>query len=136
MAPPAQAPDAVGACCSAGVDPEHLFQVASPDNQQPVQALGPHRRDPPLRERVRVGRLDRGAQHRGALRPEHLVEAATELRVTVAEQKPYPSALFSEHDHEVAGLLGDPGAVGVGGHSDQVDDAGVVFDEEQYVQPS
>ncbi len=77
------------------VDPEHLFQVASPDDQQPVQALSPHRRDPPLRERVRVGRLERGAQHRGALRPEHIVEAATELRVTVAEQKPYPSALFS-----------------------------------------
>jgi hypothetical protein len=33
-------------------------------------------------------------------------------------------------------LLGDPGAVGVGGHSGQVDDAGVVFDEEQHVQPS
>ena len=37
------------------VDPEHLFQVASPDDQQPVQALGPHRADPALGVGVGVG---------------------------------------------------------------------------------
>ena len=31
------------------VDPEHLFQVASPNDQQPVQALGPDRADPAFR---------------------------------------------------------------------------------------
>ena len=30
------------------VDPEHLLEVSSPANQQPVQALGPHRADPAL----------------------------------------------------------------------------------------
>ena len=37
------------------VDPEHLLEVSSPANQQPVQALGPHRADPALGVGVGVG---------------------------------------------------------------------------------
>jgi len=46
---------------------------------------------------------------------------------------PVPSLL--QHQQQVAGLLGNPAAVGVGGHPGQVHTRGVVFDEEQHIQP-
>jgi hypothetical protein len=51
---------------------------------------------------------------------EHVVEAAGELRVPITQQEPHPSSLLAEHQ-QVAGLLGDPGTVGVGGYARQVD---------------
>jgi hypothetical protein len=41
------------------VDPKHLLQVPAPNDQQPVQALGPHRPDPALGVGVSIGRLHR-----------------------------------------------------------------------------
>ena len=58
-----------------------------------------------------------------------------ELPVTVAEEAHRP-ALLAEHHEQVAGLLGDPGGVGVGGHPGQVDPTSAQFDEEQHVQPA
>ena len=118
------------------IDPEDLLQVTTANDQQPVQALGADGTDPPLRIGVRVRRLDRRNEHLGALGAEHVVEATTELRVPVADKKAHPPAALGQHQEQVAGLLGDPGAAGVGGHSSEVDTAGVVFDEEQYIQPS
>jgi hypothetical protein len=66
---------------------------------------------------------------------EHVVEAATELRVTVANNEVHPWAPLAQRQEEVAGLLGDPGAVGVGGHASEVDPSGGHFDEEQHLQP-
>ncbi len=37
------------------VDPKDVLEVAAPDDQEPVQALGAHRPDPALRMGVRVG---------------------------------------------------------------------------------
>ena len=64
------------------VDPEDLLEMAAPDDQQPVQALSADRANPPLRVGVR---LHGGAEHLGALGPEHVVEAVGELRVTVTK---------------------------------------------------
>ena len=114
------------------IDPQHLLEVAAADNQQPVQALGPHRADPAFGVGVGVGRLHRRDQHLSALRPEHVVEGAGELRVPVADEELQWPML--EHQ-QVAGLLGDPGAVRVGGRAGQVDPAGVQFDEEQHLHP-
>jgi hypothetical protein len=66
---------------------------------------------------------------------DHVVEPAAELRVTMANKETHPASSFLEDKQQVAGLLGDPGAVGVGGHAGQVDSAGVQLDEEQHVQP-
>src|SRR5512132_4383524 len=63
------------------IDPEHTLQVPSPDDQQPVKALGAGRPDPSLREGVRVGRLYRRQQHLGAVRAEHVIEASSSSAV-------------------------------------------------------
>jgi hypothetical protein len=55
--------------------------------------------------------LHRRHQHLGALRAEHVVEAAGELRVVVAQQEAPPPSSFAECQQQVAGLLGNPGAV-------------------------
>ena len=48
------------------VDPQDLLKVAAPDDQQPVQALGPDRAHPAFRVGIRRGRPDRGYQHLAA----------------------------------------------------------------------
>jgi hypothetical protein len=115
---------------------EHLLQVPAPDDQQPVQALGADRADPPLRECVGVGRLHRRAQHLGALGTDHVIEPATELRVTVAHKKVHLSAALAQHEEQVPGLLGGPGAGGIAGHAGQVNPSGAQLDEEQYLHPT
>jgi hypothetical protein len=65
----------------------------------------------------------------------NLVEGTAELRIPVAEQEAHPSPAFLQRQQKVPGLLGDPGAVGVGGHPAEVHPAGVQFDEEQHVEP-
>jgi hypothetical protein len=85
------------------IDPKHTLQVPSPDDQQLVKALGPGRPDPSLREGVRVGRLHRGQQHRGAVRAEHVVEATGELRVAVAEHKAQSWPSLVEFQEQVPG---------------------------------
>src|SRR4029450_4878426 len=97
-----------------------LVQVPAPDNEQPVEALGADRANPPLRVGVRVGRLHRREQNLCALGTEHVIEGAAELRITVPEQEAQPSSPLLQCQQQVAGLLGDPGAVGVGGRPSQV----------------
>jgi hypothetical protein len=72
------------------VDPQHLLEVAAADNQQPVQALGADRPDPAFGVGVGVGRLHRRDQHLNAVRPEHVVEGARELRVAVVQDEAQP----------------------------------------------
>ena len=131
----ARAPGAVGARCSAGRRPGGPAPGGSPDDQQPVQALGADRPHPPLRVRVRLGRPHR----RHSTPPPSERNTSSKLRQNFASRsrsrKPYPPALVPQHQQQVPGLLGDPAAVGVGGHAGQVDPPGVQFDEEQHVQP-
>jgi hypothetical protein len=79
------------------VDPQDLRQMTATDDQQPVQALGAHRPNPALRVDVRVGCLHRRQQQLGARRIEHVVEAAAELRVTIADEEAHPASWFPEH---------------------------------------
>jgi len=44
-------------------------------------------------------------------------------------------ALLTQHKQQVAGLLGDPAAVRVGGHPGHVDPPGIQLDKEQHIQP-
>jgi hypothetical protein len=98
------------------LDPQELRQMTATNDQQPVQALGAHRPNPALGVGVRVGCLHRRQQHLGTRRTEHVVEAAAELRVTIADEEAQPASSFPEHQEQVAGLLGDPGGVEVRGY--------------------
>jgi hypothetical protein len=67
---------------------EDPLKVASAPDQQPVQALLPHRPHPPLRVGVGVRRLDRCLDDLGPIGDEDVVEGAGELAVAVAYQEP------------------------------------------------
>src|SRR6266498_4583063 len=85
------------------VDSQDPLPVPPPDDQEPVKAVGADRTNPALRIRVRPGRLRRREQHLSTLRAEHIVEAAAELRVTIAQQEPDPSTWLAQSQQQVAG---------------------------------
>ena len=103
-------------------------------DQQPVQTLGADRTNPALRKGVRHRRLHRCQDDPGALGAEQLIEAAAELGVPVAQEEAQASSPLAQCQQEVASLLGDPGAIRIGGHASQVDAAAVQLDEDQHIQ--
>lgn len=104
------------------VDAQDAVELARAKDQQPVQALrarGPHEA---FGVRVGLRRAERRLDNVDAFRAEDLVKAGDELRVAVADQE--PDVLERAAEAEVAGLLGDPLAVRVGGRACEVDAAG------------
>ena len=78
------------------VDPQDLLQVAATDDQQPVQALGADR--PPQRSAYAFALGARTASLGLAThRARHLVEAAGELRVPIANKEAHPSPSLFQH---------------------------------------
>jgi hypothetical protein len=65
------------------VDPEDVLEVASGEDEQPVQALRPHGPDPSLADGVGTRRPDGSANHLQALGRKHLIERTAELGVAV-----------------------------------------------------
>jgi hypothetical protein len=87
---------------------QDVLEMAPAQDQNPVEALGPHSPYEPFRDRVRPWRPHRRLHDLHALRAENLVERAGELRVPVADQVTnFPELLL---DRQVARLLSDPGA--------------------------
>jgi hypothetical protein len=115
---------------------EHPLKMTPTPGQHPVQALGADGADPSLRGRVRPGSLHGRQQHLGTLG----ADTSSKLRQNFASRscssKAHLAPPLPEPEQQVAGLLGNPGAVRVGGHTAQMDMSGVEFDEEQHVQPS
>jgi len=72
------------------VDAQDPIQVALPDDEQPVQALGTNCPDPALGVGVGVRRLHRRHKRLGSLRREDVVEGAGELRIPIADEEPRP----------------------------------------------
>jgi hypothetical protein len=66
-----------------------------------------------------------------AERAEYVVEGAGELRIPIANKEIHPASSFLEDKQQVAGLLGDPSRIRVGGHPGEVDSPSVQLDEEQ-----
>src|SRR5829696_1693354 len=114
---------------------EDAKEVAAAGEQEMVQAFSAYGADPALGDGVGVRGLDRGADDLGADRAPDVVEGSGELAVAVADQEPDDSGLLIKRDGQVAGLLGDPGAGGVGGDTSEVDSSDVQLDEEQHVPP-
>ncbi len=84
-------------------------------------------------ERVCLRGADRGEDGLGADRGEDVVEAGGELRVSVSDEESHPLSSVLEIGGEVAGDLGDPGAVRVGGDAENWHDASFDLDHEQHV---
>ena len=100
---------------------EDALQVAAALDQCPVQAVeavmadGAHE---PLGEGVRSGCSRRCADHPHVLGSEHVVEA----RVNFASRSRMSSRIEGQivAHGQVAGLLGDPGTVGVAGNAGEM----------------
>jgi hypothetical protein len=69
------------------VDSEHGRQMPLIQDEKPVQALGPHRPDPPFRVRIRSGRLHRRADHRAGRAAEDLIKGQRELAVSITHEE-------------------------------------------------
>jgi hypothetical protein len=71
----------------AGIDPKHVLELPSAEDEQPVEALASHAADPALGVCVPVGCPNGRADHGQSLAQEDLIEAAAELRVTVVDEE-------------------------------------------------
>ena len=91
----------------------------------PIEALG---------DRVRPRCPDWGADDADVGAGEHGVEGGGELAVPVADQEPELLGAVAEVHQQVAGLLGDPGAGGVGGDPGDVHAAAAVLDHDEDVE--
>jgi hypothetical protein len=113
------------------VDVEHAFEVATVEDQQPVEALGTYGSDEAFGDRVRLGRPDGCLHDPDPFAPEHLVERSGVLAVAVADQE--AGSLEETGEAQIASLLGDPAAVRVGRATREPDATAGVLDEEQHV---
>src|SRR5215210_6917778 len=96
----------------ATVDAEHVLEMTSAEDEDPVEAVGAERSYPAFGVGVRVRRLDRRADHLDALGAEDLVEGMAELRIAVVDKKPKGLLVAELHD-KIARLLSDPAAIGM-----------------------
>src|SRR6266508_1517675 len=110
---------------------EFEVAVSAVENQQPIEALGTHGSDEALGDRVRFRRPHRRLHNANAFAAEHLVEGHVVFAVAVTNQE--PNALVREVEAEVARLLADPGAGGIGCTASEPDSPVAVRDEEQGV---
>ena len=80
---------------------------------------------------------DRGRDldHFDARTGQHGVERGRELSRAIANQEPEQGDVFAEVHHEVVGLLGDPGSVGMRGYAQDVQMAIANLECEQDVDP-
>jgi hypothetical protein len=119
-----------------GEDAEDALEVASVDDQEPVEAFGPDRADEALGGRVRLRRSHRRLDDLDALAGEDGVEVTAELAVAVADQEAKLSWSLLERPGDLARLLADPSSGRVGGAAGEVDAPATQLDEQEHVQPS
>ena len=109
--------------------------MSSSEDEDAIEAViadGPH---PALSERVRVRCLHRSPDHIDPLGAEDVVEGAAELRVAIMDQQLELRLMLARLHDEVASLLGDPGAVGVGSAGDELEPARREREEEEHIDP-
>jgi hypothetical protein len=71
----------------ANVDLEDALEVATGEDEQPVQALGPNGSDPSLAESVGARCPDGSADHLEPFACEHVIERTAELGVAVVDEE-------------------------------------------------
>ena len=106
---------------------------ASLRHQQVVQALLPHRADPPLGDRVRIGRAVGRPHDRHARAVEHPVDGRREFGVPITDEKTSGQLPVLQAPPELAGLLGDPARGRMVRTPGEMDSPGPDLDEEEDV---
>ena len=86
------------------VDSQHRLQMPLIQDEEPVQALGPHRPDPAFRVRIRSGRLHRRADHRAGRAAEDLIKSQWELAVSITHEEPVATVELWALEDEISGL--------------------------------
>jgi hypothetical protein len=97
----------------AGVDAEHVLEVAAVDDQDPVEALAAEGADPTLGVRIRIRGSDGRPGNPHALAAEDLVEGAAELTVAIVKEKAEGLFPVGQVHQQVARLLCDPAPIRV-----------------------
>src|SRR6266542_1117783 len=101
-------------------DAKHALEVRSVEDEEPVEALRARGADEALGDRVRFRRSNRRPDDLDAFASEDGVEVARVLAVAIADKEAKRRRSVSQCPGELAGLLGDPGAVWVGGAAGEV----------------
>src|SRR4029077_7144139 len=101
-------------------DAEHVLEVASVHDQDPVEALGADGADETLGDRDRLRRSPRCLDYSDSFACKHGIEIASELAVAIADQEVKRSRPLLERPDELASLLSDPRPGRVGGAAGQV----------------
>ena len=112
---------------------EDRLDVASTEDQEVVQAVFSDGANPAFGKRVRPWGADRRLDGLDADRGEYSVERRGELGVPVADEEAETTTGIFESAGEVAGDLGHPEIVGVGGDAEEENHAAFDFDHEQDV---
>src|SRR6266540_3619944 len=68
-------------------DAEHLVEMSSAQDQEPIETFGPSRADKALGDRVRSWRANGRPDDLEVLAPENVVEAAAELTVAIVDEE-------------------------------------------------
>src|SRR5919106_4559797 len=117
----------------ANVGLEDALEVATGEDEQPVEALGPNGSDPSLTESIGTRSPDGSADHLQPLGCEHVIEGTAELGVAVMDEKPQRHFSLVKVEREVPRLLDHPGLIGVRRATGEVDTPGGELDEYQHV---
>ena len=118
-----------------GVGGQQPSKVSLTEDQHPISDLGPHGQHEAFGKAVRPRTPRRDLHHLDARVRQDRVERRRELPGPIADQEPKPSGAVAEIHQQVAGLLGGPGSVGMGGHAQHVQGAVADLEHEQHVQP-
>jgi hypothetical protein len=113
---------------------QHRREMTRSSDQHVVEAFATQGTDEALNDCIRSRCSDRAAKDGDVGAGEHRVEGGGELAVPVADQESELLGTVAEVDQQVAGLLGDPSAGGVGGDPAEVHAAAAVLNHHEHVE--
>jgi hypothetical protein len=117
-----------------GVLGQDCLEVSFAEDQHPVGDLGPGGEHESLGVSIRARAPGRDLHWCDAGAGQDGVEGFGELPGAIPDQEPEALGMIAEVHQEVADLLGSPGAVRMGGDSEDVDVSGADFDDKEAVQ--
>jgi hypothetical protein len=119
-----------------GISGKHLVEEPFAEDQHTVGELGSDRQYEAFGEAVRPRATGWDLDDLDAHIGQNRVERGRKLSGAIADEELEPRDVFAEVHHEVAGLLGGPGPVGVRGDAQDVEEAVADLEREQDVDPS